>query len=223
MISNPMLPLRPFLFLTLYCLAVAAHGGRLTPEEIAKTCAEADGGAHCGRLIETVQLQRLPGLARREGDALLVSLYPAGTATFTDVDDPVNGRSYSLWDSLDSINAVLLYTTTNDTTSFTLLQRATNRRIELPAEPQLSPDRQRLVTADICPKACSNEIAVWRVTREGVQKELAWTPGPTWIDAAAKWRDADALTIDYVVAGQKSDTTITRRLVDPTWKRVAPN
>ena len=211
------------LALTLGCLACVALGGRLSPEEIGRTCAEADGAAHCGRLIEAIQLQRLPGLARREGDSLLVSLYPSGTATFTDVDDPVKGRSYSLWDSLDPINAVLLYTTTNDATSFTLLQRASNRRIELPAEPQLSPDRQRLVTADICPKGCNNEIAVWRVSRDGVRKELAWSPGPTWIDAAAKWPDAETLIIDYAVAGQKSDTTVTRTLADPVWKRVAPN
>lgn len=215
--------LRALLGLALCCFAAVASGGRLTPAEIGQACAEADGAEHCGRLIETLQLQRLPGLARRDGDKLLVSLYPTGTATFTDVDDPVNGRSYSLWDSLDSINAVLLYTTIGDATSFTLLQRANNRRTDLPAEPQLSPDRQRLVTADICPKACTNEIAVWRVSRDGVRKELAWSPGPAWIDAGAKWRDAETLTIDYAVAGQKSDTTVTRSLADPVWKRVAPN
>ena len=69
----------------------------------------AEDAAHCGRLIEEVQLKRLPNLARRDGDGLLVSLYPSGTATFTDSDDPVNGRSYSLWDFLDPINAVVLY------------------------------------------------------------------------------------------------------------------
>ena len=209
--------------LLLCCLAAVAYGGRLTPAEIGQACAEADGAEHCGRLIEALQLQRLPGLARRDGDTLLESLYPSGTATFTDVDDPVKGRSYSLWDSLDSINAVLLYTTIGDATSFTLLQRTNNRRTDLPAEPQLSPDRQRLVTADICPKGCTNEIAVWRVSRDGVRKELAWSPGPTWIDAGAKWRDAETLTIDYAVAGQKSDTTVTRALADPVWKRVPPN
>ena len=223
MLRTDTLPLlRALLALTLGIASIAS-GGRLTPAEIAQTCAEADSGAHCGRLIETIQLQRLPGLARREGESLLVTLYPTGTATFTDVDDPIKGRSYSLWDSLDPINAVLLYTTSNDNTTFTLLQRASNRRTELPAEPQLSPDRQRLVTADICPKGCSNEVAVWRVSRDGVRKELAWSPGPTWIDAGAQWRDAETLTIDYAVAGQKIDTSVTRTLADPVWKRVAPN
>jgi len=206
----------------LCCVPFDAVGARLTQVDIAELCANADGAAHCGRLIEAVQLKRLPGLARREGNALLVSLYPVGTATFTDVDDPVSGRSYSLWDSLDSINAVLLYTTTNEATIFTLVQRTTNRRFDLPAEPQLSPDRQRLVTADICAKGCSNEIAVWRVSRDGVRKELAWSPGPAWIDAVAAWKDADTLTIEYTVAGQQNDSTLERKLADPAWKRLPP-
>ena len=204
----------------LCCAPLCAVGARLTQADIAELCVNADGAAHCGRLIETVQLKRLPGLARREGNALVVSLYPVGTTTFTDVDDPVNSRSYSLWDSLDSINAILLYTTTNETTSFTLLQRTNNRRFDLPAEPQLSPDRQHLVTADICAKGCSNEIAVWRVSRDGLRKELAWSPGPTWIDAAAAWKDADTLTIEYTVAGQQNDSVLERKLADPAWKRL---
>jgi hypothetical protein len=204
----------------LCCAPLGAAGARLTQADIAELCANADGAAHCGRLIEAVQLKRLPGLARREGNALLVSLYPVGTATFTDVDDPLRGRSYSLWDALDSINAIVLYTTTNEATSFTLLQRTTNLRFDLPAEPQVSPDRQRLVTADICAKGCSNEIAVWRVSKEGVRKELAWSPGATWIDAAAAWKDTDTLTIEYTIAGQKNDSTLERKLTDPAWKRL---
>jgi hypothetical protein len=204
----------------LCCVPLGAAAARLTPADIAEICTNADGSAHCGRLIEAVQLRRLPGLARREGDALLVSLYPAGMTTFTDVDDPVSGRSYSLWDSLDSINAILVYTTTNEATSFTLLQRTTNRRVDLPAEPQLSPDRQRLVTADICAKGCSNEIAVWRVSKDDVRKELAWSPVPAWIDGLATWKNADTLTIEYTVAGQQSDSTLERKLSDPAWKRL---
>jgi hypothetical protein len=193
----------------------------LTPSEIAETCANADGGAHCARLIETLQLKRLPGLARRDGSNLVVTLYPQGTATFTDVDDPVDGRSYSLWDSLDAINAVLLYTTTNDSTSFTLLQRRSNRRFSLPAAPVVSPDRQRLVTADVCRKNCSNEIAVWKFSGDGLAKELSWTPPPAWTDAGATWKNAETLTIEYT-AGAQADTKIERKLADPAWARVAP-
>jgi len=216
-----MLPLRA-LVAAICCIPLVALAAMLTPAEVREVCANADGTAHCGRLIETLQLQRLPGLARREGNVLTVALYPAGNATFTDIDDPISGRSYSLWDALDPINAVLLYTTTNETTSFSLLQRRTNRRFTLPAEPVLSPDRQRLVVADICAKHCSNEITVWRISGEGLRKELVWSPGNDWIDAAAQWKDADTLSVEYSVAGQPSDAKLERKLTDPAWTRLPP-
>ena len=186
--------------------------------ELEELCAQAEDAAHCGRLVEAMQLKRLPNLARRNGSVLSVSLFPSGTATFTDSDDPVSGRSYSLWDYIDGLNAVLLYTTAGESTTFTLVQRTTNRRIELPTEPQLAPDHQRLATADVCEMRCGNEIAVWRVTREGIRKELAWSPGPGWLDAGAKWKDADTLTIEYTTLN--GSATIERALGDSSWKRV---
>jgi len=191
-----------------------------TPAEIAQICAEAEDRSHCGRLIEEVQLKRLPNLARREGNALMVSLYPSGAATFIDSDDPVNGRSYSLWDYIDGINAVVLYTSAGESSGYTLLQRTTNRRFDLPAEPQLSPDRQRIVTVDVCSSHCANEIAVWTVSNRGVFKELVWTPDPAWTDASAKWKDAETLTIDYSTAGSASGV-LERKLGDVSWKRPA--
>jgi len=216
-----MLPSR-VLLAVLCCVPLVALAARLTPEQIRDACVNAEGPAHCGRLIETLQLQRLPGLARREGDVLTIALYPTGSTTFTDVDGANNARSFSLWDVLDPINAVVLYTTTNDATSFMLLQRRTNRRFSLPSEPVLSPDRQRLVTADICPKACTNEIAVWRISNDGLRKELSWVPGSGWIDAGAQWKDADTVSIDYTAPGQKDDAKIERKLTDSTWTRFPP-
>jgi len=193
----------------------------LAPDEIATLCAQADGSAHCGRLVEGVQLKRLPNLAAREGAALKVSLYPAGTATFADTEALNGGRSYSLWDSLDPINAVLLYTTDGDAVTFTLLQRTNGRSFELPAEPRVSPDRQRLVTADFCETRCVNELAVWRVTRDGVRKEYAWKPREAWVDAAASWKDEDTVVVEYTPAGTAKPGTLERRLADPGWQRVA--
>jgi hypothetical protein len=189
----------------------------LSTTELSEVCAEADDAVQCGRLVEAVQLKRLPNLARRDGNVLSVSLYPSGSASFTDTDE-ATGRSYSLWDYLDAINAVLIYTTVGDATTFTLLQRTTNRRIELPTEPQVAPDRQRLVTADICEARCSNEVAVWRVTREGIAKELVWSPGPAWTDAVAKWKDAATLVFEY--AGPDGPGTAEKKLDDQAWKRV---
>jgi hypothetical protein len=200
------------------CVSMLALGAPVSNTELAEVCAQAEDSAHCGRLVEAVQLKRLPNLARREGNVLSVSLYPSGNANFTDSDDIVNGRSYSLWDYLDGINAVLIYTTVGDNMIFTLLQRTTNRRIELPTEPQLSPDRQHLVTADICEARCTNEVAVWTVTREAIRKELVWSPGSAWTDAVAKWKDTATLSFEY--AGPEGTGTAERKLADPGWKRV---
>lgn len=201
-----------------WCASALAGAAPVSNTELAEVCAQADDSAHCGRLVEAVQLKRLPNLARREGNVLSVSLYPSGSARFTDSDDTVAGRSYSLWDYLDAINAVVLYTTAGDTTTFTLVQRATNVRTELPTEPQLAPDRVHLVTADVCEGKCSNEIVVWRVTREAIRKELSWSPGPAWTDAVAKWKDATTLSFEY--AGPDGTGTAERRLDDPGWKHL---
>ena len=203
------------------CLPLFAQAAPLTRAEIEATCTGAEDAAHCGRLIEALQLPRLPGLARRSGNALIVSLFPSGSTTFTDSDDPVNGRSYSLWDYFDGINSVVLYVTVGDDASFALLQRATGRLVDLPAEPRLSPDRQRFAVADVCAQHCGNEIAVWRVTRDGFRKELRWTPAAAWSDAGATWRDADTLTIEFNVDPAGAPSTIARKLTDPTWTRIA--
>jgi hypothetical protein len=204
------------------CLPLFAQAAPLTRAEIEATCTGAEDAADCGRLIEALQLPRLPGLARRNGNALIVSLFPSGSTAFSDSDDPVRGRSYSLWDYFDGINSVVLYVTAGDNSNFALLQRATGRLVDLPAEPRLSPDRQRFAVADVCVQHCGNEIAVWRVTRDGFRKELRWAPAAAWSDADATWRDADTLTIEFNVAPAGAPSTIARKLTDPTWTRIAP-
>ena len=191
----------------------------LTPEELAKVCASADDPAHCGRLVEEVQLRRLPNLAVRDKLELRVSLYPSGVATFTDTETLHGGRSYSLWDFMSEINAVVLYVTDGDDASFTLLQRANGRKVELPSDPRLSPDRQRLVTADFCGQRCLNELALWRVTRDGVRKELSWRPKEVWDDAVATWRDPQTVVVDYSVAGSDKRATLARKIADTDWVR----
>ena len=202
--------------------ATAAQAVPVTPDELVKVCAQAEGSADCGRLVEAAQLARLPNLATRDGPTLKVSLFPAGIATFADAEAQNGGRSYSLWDYMSEINAVVLYTTDGDGANFTLLQRATGRKTELPSDPKLSPDRARLVTADFCETRCVNELAVWRVTKDGVQKEWTWKPKETWIDAAASWKNDDTVAIDYTVAGTTTKAHVERRLADASWTRAAP-
>jgi len=197
--------------------AVAAHGTPPNRDELGKLCAEADDSAHCARLVEEMQLKRLPNLALREGPALKVSLYPSGSATFADTEALNGGRSFSLWDYVSEINTALLFVTNGDEVSFLLVQRATGKTTELPSEPKLSPDRARLVTADFCEARCVNEIAIWRVTREGVRKESSWKPRETWTDAIANWTSATAVSVEYTPAGAQASSKLERRLADSDW------
>ncbi|MEO8485646.1 MAG: hypothetical protein ABI585_04840 [Betaproteobacteria bacterium] len=203
--------------LALFALAFAAFAVPPTREELSQWCGEAEDMAHCGRLIEQQQMKRLPGLAKREGVDLRIALFPSGTATFSDVENPVQPLSYSLFDSIDAINAVLLFKTDGERTTFVLLQRAGNRWTELPSEPALSPDRQRLATSDFCATRCANELAIWRVTRDGVAKELAWRSPEDWADATPRWKDAETVLVDYVAAADGTPRTLERKLSQGGW------
>jgi hypothetical protein len=201
----------------LACAAAAAVP--LSLDEIAALCGSGPGPENCARRIEAVQLKRLPDLARRTDATLIVSLYPSGTTAFTDVDTRSGERTYSLYDYMSEINAVVLYVTDGAESSFALLQRATGRQTELPADPRLSPDRQYLLTADFCSKHCAGELAVWRVTRDSVQKAYAWRPRERWIDAIATWKDASTIAIEYTPAGQQQAGALERRFSDTDWIR----
>jgi len=213
--------LRAGLMLALLAFASSSHGISLPAAQIAELCANAEDQAHCGRLIEEVQLKRLPGLAVRDGDDLKISLFPSGMTTFRDSVAISGAKSFTLWDYLDWINAVVLFTTDGDQTGFVLLQRTNGRQYRLPAEPVLSPDRQHLVTVDICAKICDGEVAVWRVTRDEIVKELTWKPQPPWSDASAIWIDAGTIRFDYTM-GSEERRKQERRLSDAGWTRSRP-
>jgi hypothetical protein len=196
-----------------------ASANPLTPDELAAACAQTEGSAHCARKVEEIQLKRLPNLATRDGASLTVLLYPTGRAIFTDTEALNGGRSYSLWDFINELNAVVLFTVDGPSVSFTVLQRTTGRKIELPAEPKVSPDRARIATADFCASSCVNELAIWRVTRDGFRKEYSWTPKERWIDAGVSWKDPDTVVVEYTREGTAGSATLERRLTDAGWLR----
>jgi hypothetical protein len=213
----------PWLFAAaLSVAAIASHTGAvpLGSAEITRLCTDAEGPAHCARRIESEQMRRLPGVATRDGDVLKVALYPSGTATFADVDTVSGGTSYALWDYLSEINATVLWVMRDDAASFLLVQRATNRQTALPAEPVLSPDRQRIVTADFCPTRCENLLVVWRVSRDGLVRESQWAPKERWTDAGVRWKSAETLIVEYTPEGGEAGRTLERRLADPGWTRI---
>ncbi len=193
------------------------HAVPLSPAEVTKLCAEAEGLAQCGRLVEAEQLKRLPGLAVREGSTLRVTLFPAGSVTFTDSDTRSGGSSFALWDHYSTINATLLFTTKDDDAGFVLLQRATGKQTMLPSEPVLAPDRERLATADFCESRCENRLVVWRIARDGAYREVEWKPSAPWADAAVRWKDPGTLEVEYTPLGATETRTLQRKLGDASW------
>jgi hypothetical protein len=204
------------------CVAVCAvtgHTASPTQERVLTLCAQADGPAHCGRLIEAEQLKALPNLAVRNGDTLRVSLFPSGTLDFVDTFTLTAERSYALWDYWSPINAVVLFVTVGEDLSYAVLQRANGQVTALPAEPVLAPDRQRIAVADFCAKKCTNELTIWRVTRNGLRRELGWKPPAAWSDVTVSWKSGETLTIEYTSPGENEPRTLERRLGAPGWQR----
>lgn len=197
----------------------AAHAAPPTPERVMELCNNVESPAHCGRMVEAEQLKSLPNLATRSGDALRVSLYPSGTREFVDSLAANAEKSYALWDYWSPLNAVVLFVASGETISYAVLQRASGTLTALPAEPFLAQDRQRVAVADFCPKQCANELTVWRVTREGLVRELAFKPAGTWADVTVAWKDPDTLTLSYLAPGTDVPRTIERKLTAPDWRK----
>ena len=182
-------------------------------------CAQAEDPAHCGRLIEADQLKSLPNLAVRNGATLKVLLFPSGAREFVDVDSIHGATTWSLWDYWSAVNIVVLFTTDLDRIGYAALQRTTGQVTALPAEPSLSPDRQHLAVADFCRATCDNEVTVWRVSREGIQKQYGWKPDAEWSDVTVQWRSDNALVVEFTPKGDDKARTLERRLTDTEWRR----
>jgi hypothetical protein len=204
------------LLAALACVPALAFAGP-TRDEVASLCANAEDASHCGRLVEARQLARLPGLAAREGDTLRVTLYPKGSVGFTDEVRPEGVKTYAMWDALSPIDAAVLFVVDGERTGYLLLQRHTGQKVLLPAEPVLSPDRRWLVTADFCTEGCDGEVALWRVTRDGVRKDRSFRPQARWPDATAEWVNPERLVLAHPGSGGVYERT-ELRLDDARWR-----
>ena len=197
---------------------ICAHAASVTPARVTELCAQADGPAHCGRLIEAEQLKALPNLAVRDGATLKVLLFPSGARDFVDVDTLHGSRTWSLWDYWSPVNVVVLFTTDLDRIGYATLQRTTGQVTALPAEPSLSPDRQHMAVADFCRANCDNEVSVWRVAREGIRKEYGWKPLAEWSDVTVQWKGDNTVVVEFTLNGDAKPRTLERRLTDTEWQ-----
>ncbi len=210
--------MRTSLAVLLLLLAAAVQAAPISRERMMELCASVEGPAHCARIIEAEQLKQLPDLAKRDGDTLTIKLFPSGTRVLADTLAANNEKSYALWDYWSPVNTAVLFVAAGEDVSYAVLQRTTGQLTALPAEPLLAPDRQRLAVADFCSRNCTNEVSVWRISRDGVRKELTYKPPADWSDVTVAWKDGDTLLLQYdPPAGERK--TVERKLAAGDWKR----
>jgi hypothetical protein len=204
--------------LVVSALAYAAPPSRA---ELISLCKDAEDQAACGRLVEARRLRDLSRILERNGDELRVSLSPVGLTIFRDSVDIWGATSYAVWDYVEPVDTLVLFTTRGERTGFLLVQRQGGEEYPLPSEPVLAPDSRHFVTADVCPRDCANEIALWSIVRRGVRKVATWKPPAAWTDAGVTWRSRDAVAIEYSLADDPRTQTLTLPLSDPSWTRAA--
>ena len=113
----------------------------------------------------------------------------------------------------------MLYVTDGDDATFLLVQRTTGRKIELPSDPKLSPDRSRLVTADFCERRCTNEVALWRVSRDSVRKGIGVAAGRA-VDRCGRHVEGRRYHRARIHPGRRDDAVaLSRRVADADWVR----
>lgn len=188
--------------------------------ELAALCADALDQAQCGRLVEARQLRALSRMAERNGDELRVSLAPFGLSVFHDSINVTGEKSYAVWDYLENLDTLVLFTTDGERTGFMLVQRHGGEEYRVPSEPVMAPGERRFATADFCAAACDNELAIWHIGADGVHKEATWAPPAEWSDVSVVWKGADAISVEYSLANESLPRTMERRLGDPSWKKV---
>jgi hypothetical protein len=188
--------------------------------QLVSLCAEAEDQAQCGRLVEARQLRSLSRFVERNGDELRVQLSPFGLSVFHDSVNPTGATTYAVWDYLENLDTLVLFTTRGERTGFLLVQRRGGEEYRIPSEPVIAPDEHHFVTADFCERECDNQVAVWRIARDGIRKEATWTPPAGWSDVSVTWRGPNAIALEYTLQNESQPRTIERRLDDRSWQKV---
>ena len=197
-----------------------AIAAAISRADLVSLCADAEDQAQCGRLVEARQLRTVARFVERNGDELRVQLSPFGLSVFHDTVNATGATTYAVWDYLENLDTLVLFTTRGERTGFLLVQRRGGEEYRVPSEPVIAPDERHFATADFCERECDNGVAVWRIGRDGIRKDATWTPPAAWTDVSVAWRGANAIALEYTLANESQPRTVERRLDDPSWKKV---
>jgi len=202
----------------------------LTDQEIAALCRDADGTAHCGKLIEHAVLDRHPGVASRVGGVLRINLARGREIDLADGGKASpGGLDYSLWDVLDAPGYAVVWAQEADASRYLLVDREDGHIYKLPGEPMLAPDRSYFACADFCARGCVNELSLWKVEPHGLRRSATYRPAERWVDAGVRWQNRDTLLLDVQVesdpahergGGPRRELEV--KLNDSRWSADAP-
>jgi hypothetical protein len=205
--------------LVVLLVPLLAHATPLSRAQLVALCADAEDQAQCGRLVEARQLRSVSRFVERDGDELRVQLSPFGLSVFHDSVNPTGATTYAVWDYLDNLDTLVLFTTRGERTGFLLVQRRGGEETRVPSEPVVSPDERHFVTADFCERACDDEVVLWRIAPNGIFKVATWRPPSAWSDVSVTWHGADAIALEYTLANESQPQTLERRLDDRSWQK----
>ncbi len=183
-------------------ISLTALASPLSQQEIVNLCGDAQDPTHCGRLVEEVQLKRLPNLARRDGDALIVSPLPVG-------DSYLQGQRRSdRWTFVQPLGLPRLHQRRRP-----LLDRGRCDDIHTRATNDERAIRSARRSAPVAGQAAHRHP--WMCARrnaptksqygasapESLRKELTWEPGSAVGGRCRDWKDGNTLAIEYNAAG----------------------
>ncbi len=174
--------------------------GALSDAEVVALCRGAEHREHCGRLVETEQLRRHPGLAERQARRLAIKLNGGAWREFLDREGSADGktpdRAVSVWAYDPRNDFITLWVQEGERSIYLLMNRETGLTVEMPSEPVGSPDHLRFAVADFCEQHCRNELTLWEVQIHRLRRARTLQPASPWADAEVSWKDRHTLAIE---------------------------
>lgn len=162
----------------------------------------------------------------RNRDTVVVKLRGDSTVSFENVEAGEQSRGYFFAGYLEEIDAFLMEVVYWEGYGYILVDAATGHQTHLDAPPVVSPDRKRLITANMDLEAgyTRTRIQIYRLVDDRL--ELEWThepqDDPRWGPSSAEWIDSVTVSVaknvpDYSAGISYTRVPIRLRLTENGW------
>ena len=204
-------------------LAAPIQAGAAPPTQLAilRACADADTPAQCEKVIEAEQIRQFPSIATREGGTLRLRSNKGPQVELRDVgtpgsDERAGYRFHAFWDYWSQRTAAVVSVSAQAGDHYLIVDLNRGTQTKVSAEPLMSPDGRWFVVVDLCDTQCGNAIELWRIERDRFVRERTFRPPEKWFEAEVKWRDANAIEVEYSLpapgkSASESEATLVRQ------------